>query len=90
MVANAASAILERVIQPRSPDLSPEAARAFLRFQFRDADRARMTELATKANQGSISPTEREELDGFMEVGLLIDLLQSKARLSLKNPATGI
>lgn len=84
MVANAASAILNRVIDPLSPDLSPDAARAFLRIGFRESDRAQMAELATKARQGVLSAQEKEDLDGFIEVGLLIDLLQSKARLSLQ------
>jgi hypothetical protein len=46
-----------------------------------------MAELATKARQGVLSAQEKEVLDGFIEVGLLIDLLQSKARLSLQTHA---
>jgi hypothetical protein len=84
MVANAASAILERVIQPRTPDLTPEAARGLLQLQFSPTDHARMTELTTRAREGRLTADEQEELDAYVEVGLLIDLLQSKARLSLK------
>jgi hypothetical protein len=90
MVASAASTILDRVIDPHNPDLSPEAAHAFLRIRFRQTDHERMTELTTKSREGNISESEREELEGYMEVGLLIDLLQSKARISLKNPSSGI
>jgi hypothetical protein len=84
MVANAVSTILDRMIEPQSPNLTPDAARALLSIQFPDAERIRMSKLVEKAGLGSLNAAEKEELDGYMEVGLLIDLLQSKARLSLK------
>jgi hypothetical protein len=87
MVANAASVILERVIQPQTPDLTPDAARGLLQLRFSTADHDRMTDLATRSRGGRLTASEREELDAYIEVGLLIDLLQSKARLSLRGKA---
>jgi hypothetical protein len=83
MVANAVSTILERVFEPGTPNLPPEAARSFLQIRFSDADTARMTTLATKGRQGGLTAEERDELEGYLQVGMLIDLLQSKARISL-------
>jgi len=79
------AAILKRVIQPDSGDMSPEAARALLNFRFTDADHARMTELSEKASDGTLSGTEEEELDGYINVSHFIAFVQSKARMTLKN-----
>jgi hypothetical protein len=77
------AAILSRVIQPDSDGLSLAAARAFLKLGFAAQDRQRMHELAVKNQDGSLSPIEREELDGYLRIGRLLDLLAAKARLAL-------
>jgi hypothetical protein len=76
--------ILERVIRPRDNDLPVAAARALLRFDFDPADRQRMHELALKNQEGKLTRDEREELDEYVHVGLLLDLLRAKARGSLR------
>ena len=75
--------VWERTIQPEQRSLTPDAARYFLKLQFTDADRARMNHLAAKARAGSLSETEEAELGNFMQLGWFLDLLKSKARLSL-------
>jgi hypothetical protein len=82
--ANSDTAILTRVIQPKQGDLSSSAARAFLEFGFPEADRKRMHELAVKNQAGALTAAEEEELDAYVRVGQLVDLLAAKARLSLK------
>jgi hypothetical protein len=79
------AAILKRVIQSESGKLSPEAARAFLALRFADADHARMAELSAKAGEGTLSPAEGEELDGYINVSHFIAFVQSKARMCLKD-----
>jgi hypothetical protein len=76
--------ILTRVIAPDEPTLSPEAARGILSLSFHDQDRKRMSELAEKARQGTLTDSEREEIEGFERISSLLGLLQSKARVSLK------
>ena len=78
------AAILARVVQPNSDDLSPASARAFLKFYFTDDDRERMHELAVKNQSGKLTAVEKHQLDSYVRVGRLIDLLAAKARLSLK------
>jgi hypothetical protein len=81
---NSEAAILARVIQPDHDDLPLAAARVLLKLEFTSDDRQRMHELAVKNQDGKLSSTERQELDSYLRVGRLLDLLGAKARLSLK------
>jgi hypothetical protein len=79
------AAILKRVIQPDSGNMSPDAARALLAFQFTESDHARMAELSVKARDGTLAQGEEEELDGYINVSHFIAFVQSKARMCLKS-----
>ena len=76
--------ILADVIAPDRGDLPPEVARSVLLWKFTDRAVTRMNELADRNNKGAISQQERGELDMYLRVGSFINLLQAKARLSLK------
>lgn len=76
-------AILRRVVDPEQPFLSEEAARAILRLDFHADDRARMNQLAEKNRAGKLTTTEEQELNGYIRVGQMLGILQSKARRSL-------
>lgn len=75
--------IMADVIGPERGDLSPAVAQSVLTWKFPQRSLARMKELAERNRCGSISPTERDELDKYLRVGSLINQLQAKARLSL-------
>jgi hypothetical protein len=81
------AAILNRVIKPGENTLSPAGARAILKLDFEESDRERMHELAVKNQEGKLTAQEQAELQGYLHVGLLLDLMRSKARLSLKRAA---
>jgi hypothetical protein len=76
--------IFSRLIDSANPSLTPEAAAGILQLRYSDSDHARMAELASKSNQGSLTPEEREELANYVFVGDVLSLLKSKARLSLQ------
>ncbi len=76
-------AIWSRLLQPDSSTLSPEAARAILMLDFTEEDRARLHELATRGQSGSLSAAEEDDLETYCRVGRLLDLMRSKARRSL-------
>ena len=76
--------ILARVFGPDNPSFTPEAARSILELGFSDGDTDRMNELAAKARQGSLSEDEESQLQGYLFVGAIVDLMHSKARLSLE------
>ena len=77
-------AILSRVLEPAKPTFPVAAARAILDLDFNSTDKARMHELSAKAQEGVLTRREQAELDNFERVGHLINLMQSKARRSLK------
>jgi len=80
--------ILSRVIAPDNPSFSTEAARSILALGFGDSDNERMNLLAAKARQGSLDEQEQSLLNAYLFVGSLVDLMHSKARLSLKKNAS--
>jgi len=87
MTPNSEAAIWTRLMQPERDDLSADAARSILRITFTEDDKKRMHELALKAQEGNLSESERVEIDNYCRVGRLLDLMHSKARLSLKKAA---
>ena len=84
MPSNTYTSIWQRVIQPERNDLRPEVAEAILRLKFVQSDLDRMNLLAAKAREGSLTEAERRELEEYEQVGILLSIMQSKARLALK------
>ena len=76
--------ILSRVIAPENPSFSPEVARSILAMGFGDTDNERMNSLAAKARHGALDEQEESLLNAYLFVGSVVDLMHSKARLSLK------
>jgi hypothetical protein len=81
----AETAIWARIIEPDRNGLPPAVARFFLQLKFNDEDRARMSELAQRNNEGLLSEAERRLLESYVKVGDVLSLLRLKARRSLKN-----
>ena len=84
IVAKNEADILTKLISPDRPGLSPEAARSILALSFDTEDVERMNALSAKANEGSLTEQEQQELDSYERVGHLLAIFQSKARTSLK------
>lgn len=76
--------ILQEVIGADQGDLTPEVAQSVLRWKFTDRATTRINDLAVRNNQGTITETEREELAKYLRVGSLVNVVQAKARVSLK------
>ena len=81
--------IWSRTIGPGVGDLSPEAAREWLRLQLSHSDRERVRDLSHKANSGELTATEERELESYLNVGRTLEFLKAKARLSLRDHAAG-
>jgi hypothetical protein len=84
MSGDTAISILRRLIDSESGELPAAAAEAVLHIRFTDADQARLQELASKSNDGTLSQQDAEEYDGYIAAADLLSLWKSKARLSLK------
>lgn len=78
------AAILDRIVQPDRPTFSAEAARNILALDFHQADKERMHQLLAKASEGTLTPQEQAAANAYERVGHLLNILQSKARRSLK------
>lgn len=76
--------IFSDVISSHEGDMPVSAAESILRWKFSRQAISRMNKLARKNRSSQLSETEKQELDNFMRVGTFIDLIQAKARLSLK------
>ena len=81
---NSEAAIWARLMQAQKDELSSEAAEFLLAIDFDQADRRRMQELAERSEAGALTVEEQSEFDGYLHVGNLLAVMQSKARLALK------
>jgi hypothetical protein len=81
--------IWSRTIRPGEGDLSPEAAREWLRLRISDADVDRIRVLSERAHLGRLTAIEERELDSYLNVGRTLEFLKAKARLSLQKSAAG-
>jgi hypothetical protein len=83
-VSTSEVAILSRVLEPDKPTLTAAAARALLTLDFNQDDKDRMRQLSAKAREGTLTAQEQAEVNNYERVGHLLNILQSKARRSLK------
>jgi hypothetical protein len=75
--------ILGQIVAPDRPTLSEPSARAILDLHFNQDAVARMTELVERNSRGTLTESERSELERYQRVGNFLNLLQAKALLSL-------
>lgn len=80
-----AVSILSRILRPDAPTFSPEAARDILALDFDQADKDRMRQLSAKAREGTLTAEEDAEAGQYELIGHLLNIMQSKARRSLKS-----
>jgi hypothetical protein len=79
-------AIWARLIQAPKAAISPEAARYLMSIDFGDADHARMQELMEKSNEGTLTPEETAELEGYVNIANVLSVMHSQARVALNKP----
>ena len=83
-VENTELAILGRILDVQNGDLTPAVAQSWLRLHLPQADERRLLELSAKAKTDQLEPGEKALLENYLHVGRLVDLMKSKARLSLQ------
>lgn len=82
---NTEAELLRRVVDPQRAGWSPEAAQSILALSFSQEDQDRASELAEKAGTGAMTPEEQREMESYRHVGRFLELVKSRARLSLKS-----
>jgi hypothetical protein len=76
--------LLADIIGPEEGNFPADVAKFVLRWKFGVRAARRMSTLAERNAKGAISHAERDELERYLRVGSLINLVQAKARLSLQ------
>jgi hypothetical protein len=64
--------------------LSPKTVDYLLSIRFGESDVRQMSELAERSEAGIWTDEERAEFDGYLHVGNLMAVMQSKARRALR------
>jgi hypothetical protein len=77
-------AMLERLAELDARSLSLDTARKLLQFEFDAAQKARVTALSQKAQEGKLLPDEQTELDEYLRLTDIVAILRSRARQALK------
>jgi hypothetical protein len=76
---------LDRFLDPVAACFTPQVAQKIAALKLEPELQTRIEQLATKANEGSLTPAEDEEYKDYIEGGDLLALLQAKARRFLKD-----
>ena len=71
---------LGELVEPLGRALTPTSARAILSVRTTEAARQRIADLASRCNEGVLSPEEKAEYQLLVEVGDIMALLQTRAR----------
>jgi hypothetical protein len=78
------TAILSRAISRGTKPLSRDAAEEILQWDFPPEDQQRMAELSAKARLGEMTAAEEAEIDSYVRVAHIVNLMQAKARLAIQ------
>lgn len=85
MIANGATAVLDRLLERVGGCLSAKAARELVSLRADDETQARVQELAEKCNEGLLSVEEQAEYEAYVMAASILAILQAKARARLAN-----
>jgi hypothetical protein len=78
-----AAHFLDRMLDPLAAALNRDAARCILDVRIDPEIQARVAVLAARANEGELTPDERDEYLSFVEAADLLALFKLKARRHL-------
>ncbi len=79
--------MLDRMLDPIGQALGPDAARRLVNLRADKEVQDRMDDLATRANEGSLSLEDRGEYEALIAAATVLGVLQAKARTALASHA---
>lgn len=79
-----AAHFLDRILDPLAASLNPEAARSIVALRIDPEIEARVAVLAERANEGQLSPDERDEYLSYVEAADWLALFKLKAMRHLE------
>jgi hypothetical protein len=71
---------LHRLLEPVARCFTPDVAKLLVELKPDPSTQARIDELASKANEGTLTSAEQAEYEGFVEAIDVVSILQAKAR----------
>ena len=81
------AAIIARMIHPEKDDLPNDIAKALLRLSLDQSDLDRLHELVVKNQDDALTAVEKAELESYLRISFLVDLMHAKALCTLKKHA---
>jgi hypothetical protein len=75
----------QTILANLSGALTPQAADGIVGLGFSEPQQKKMRSLAEKARSDLLSTEEREEADSFERISSLLGVLQSRARIALRD-----
>jgi hypothetical protein len=57
-------------------------------IDFGDTDHVRMQGLMEKSNEGTLTPDEIAELDGYVNIANVLSVMHARTRIALKEPGS--
>ncbi|WP_165246459.1 hypothetical protein [Paludisphaera soli] len=79
-----AAHFLDRILDPLATSLNDEAARSILDVRLDAEVQARVAFLAGRANEGELTPEERDEYLSYVEAADMLAIFKLKARRHLE------
>lgn len=80
MEMSASTTILDELLDPVGHCLTADSAKRIVELRASPEVQARIQDLASKSNAGSLTPEEQTEYATYVSAGNFIAVLQSKAR----------
>ena len=85
-VTDHATAGLAKILDPVAQCFTPEVAKRVAELRADPAVQARIDALATKCNEGIITPEEMAEYDAYIQAMDVVAVLQKQARTLIVQP----
>ncbi len=83
--------VLARILEPLAECLTPEIAQEIVKLRADSVLQTRVTDLANKNTEGTLTEEERSEYESYVHATNCISILQAKARKLIRqtklNPA---
>ena len=82
---HAGIAILDQLADLDVRSISPDTAQTLLKLRFNEFHHQRFNLLTARARDASLTLSEQEELDEYIQTADILAIVQSKARQALKS-----
>ncbi len=77
--------VLGKILDPLADALTPDLAQRLVSLRADDETQALIDKLGEKANEGTLTESERRQYETYVRATTLISILQAKARKLITN-----